>query len=107
MDNSLPPDKSLPEKKVCFPGITTFYIIYRMSLLCSEYSGSGHYCKLLWTRSSKPESISPITAHVVGHLIFEGLSFLLQQINNVKILILFAVIPTCISINFSLKESFP
>lgn len=104
MDNSLPPGKSFPEKKMCFPGITTFYIIYRLSLSCSEYSDDGLYCKQLWMRSSKAESISTVTARV-GRLISEGLSFLHQQINNVKILIIFAVIPTCTSVTFSLKLS--
>lgn len=107
MDNSLPPSKSFPEKKMCFPGITTFYIIYRVSLLRLEYSDGGLYYKLLWMCSSTPESISTLTAHVVGYLIFEGLRFLLQQINDAKISIIFAVIPTCASINFSLQVSLP
>lgn len=78
-------------------------IIYRVSLLCSEQPDNGLYCKLLW--SSKPESISTVTTHVVGQLTFEGISFLLQQINyrkkNPKQL--FVAIPICSSINFSLK----
>lgn len=36
-----------PKKKKCNPGFTTFHIIYRVSLLCSEYSDDGLYCKLL------------------------------------------------------------
>lgn len=105
MDNGLPPGKSFPEKKMCFPGFANFYIIYRAPLLFSDYSDDGLYCKLLWMGSSKPESTSTVTTLIVGHLIFDGLSFLLQQINNVKILIIFAVIPTCTSINLSLKVS--
>jgi len=84
MDNSLPPGKSFPEKKKkCFPGITAFYMIYRASLLCSGCSDGGLYCKLLWMHSSKPESISTITAHA-GRLIFEGQRLLSPQINNLN-----------------------
>lgn len=105
MDNSLPTRKSISEKKkMSFTAITTFYIIYRVSLLCSEYPDDGLYCRLLWMHSAKPESISTVPAHVVRHLIYEELSFLFQQINNAKILI-FAVISTCTSSNFSLKAS--
>lgn len=99
--NSLPPGKSLSEKKKCYPGFTTILVIgcpYRaQSILIMVFT--DHLTALM--HSSKPESISVVTARC-WPFAFEGL-FPSYKINSAKIVIIFAVIPIHTSINFSLK----